>query len=189
MKKLEYILIFIILMILCFLLYIYVKAESFIDSTPVSPLISSQLISAIANVVGVSPRRISNLIFNGDISKKQLNVSFIILEANLSELSKNEMKAVDVTNFSNGLFDSGNFIITINDQSVLLNKIQPNNTPETTKNFFNNTSLITIANYANNKYISVPNDASYTNFYKLNIDNKYNIKPNLITIPNTASFM
>ena len=177
MKKLEYILIFIILMILCFLLYIYVKAESFIDSTPVSP--------SIANVVGVSPRRISNLIFNGDISKKQLNVSFIILEANLSELSKNEMKAVDVTNFSNGLFDSGNFIITINNQSVLLNKIQPNNTPETTKNFFNNTSLITIANYANNKYISVPNDASYTNFYKLNIDNKYNIKPNLITIPNT----
>ena len=93
------------------------------------------------------------------------------------------MKTVDVTNLSNGLFNAGNFIIIINNQSILLNQIQTTNTPTNTINYFDNKALITIANYATNKYISVPNNASLTNFYKLNIDNNYNIKPNINTTP------
>jgi hypothetical protein len=182
--------IFIIFIIICLFLYLYVKSESFfsipINTIPSTTLISSQLTSAIAYVIGVSPRRISDLVFTGDISKQQLTVYFTILEANLSELSNNEMKANDATTFSNGLFNAGNFIVKINNQSVLLNQDQTH-TATTIPNYFNNNSMITIANYATNKYISVPNDASYTNFYKLDIDNNYNVKPSLITIPFSAS--
>jgi hypothetical protein len=187
MKQLKHILLFIILIIIFLYLYIYVIYEKFDDSIPTitsSLPISSQLTLAIANMIGVSPRRISNLSFTGDISKLQLNVSFIILEANLIELSNNEMKASDATTFSNGLFNSGKFIIYINNKSILLNQSQTNNTPTTTANFFDNTNLITIANYATNKYISVPTDASLTKFYTLDMDNNYKVKPSLITIPN-----
>lgn len=188
MKQLKHILLFIILIIIFLYLYIYVIYEKFDDSIPTitsSLSISSQLTLAIANMIGVSPRRISNLSFTGDISKLQLNVSFIILEANLIELSNNEMKAIDATTFSNGLFSSGKFIIYINNKSILLNQSQTNNTPTTTANFFDNTNLITIANYATNKYISVPTDASLTKFYTLDMDDNYKVKPSLITTPNT----
>ena len=57
--------------------------------------------------------------------------------------------------------------------------------PTNTAIFFDNTDLLTTANYANNKYISVPNDESLTNFYKLDIDSNYNIAP-FITIPSTT---
>ena len=187
-KEIKFILLCIILIILCLFLYLYVKIENFDNSIPTTTAniaISSQLTTAIANMIGVSPRRISNLSYTGDISKHQLNVSFTILEANLTELSNNEMKEVDATNFSNGLFKSENFIININNQSILLNQNQTNNTSTTTANYFNNTSLIAIANYAKNKYISVPNNDSLTNFYKLDIDNNYKVNPNFITNPNT----
>lgn len=191
MKNKTYIFIFIIL-IICLILYLYVKSESFDNSIPTTSNIpiSSQLTSAIANVIGISPRRISDLIFTGDISKMQLNISFTILEANLIELSNNEMKADNATAFSDGLFAAENFIVKINNQSVFLNKTksqtknQNSITPTNTANVFDNTSLITIANYATNKYISIPNDSSLTNFYKLDIDNNYDIKPG-ITIHNT----
>ena len=190
--QIKYIILFIILIIICLVLYLYVKAEKFGDttipsSTPTTTistgLISIQLTIEIARVLHISPRRITNLKFTGDISKRQLNVSFTILEANLTELSNNEMKTVDVINLSDGLFNAGNFIIIINNKSILLNKIQPTVTPTNTINYFDNKALITIANYATNKYISVPNNASLTNFYKLDIDNNYNVKPNINTTP------
>ena len=63
--------------------------------------------------------------------------------------------------------------------------IQDNTTSTISNNIFNNTELINIANYANNKYISVPNDVSLTNFYKLDFDSNYNIAP-FITIPSNT---
>jgi hypothetical protein len=194
MKKytqIKYIILFIILIIICLFLYLYVKSEKFSDTTvvssptptPTTGLISIQLTEEIARVLNISPRRITNLKFTGDISKSQLNISFIILEANLTELSNKEMKAVDATNVSDERFNSGNFIIIINNKSILLNKIQSTVTPTNTINYFDNKALITIANYATNKYISVPNTASLTNFYKLSIDNNYNIKPKINTTP------
>ena len=181
MKNKKYIFIFIILIIICLTLYLYVKSESFDNSTPTNtsniPIIS-QLTSTIANVIGISPRRIIDLIFTGDISKMQLNISFTILEANLTELSNNEKNADNATAFSDGLFAAENFIVKINNQSVLLNK-----TKTQTKNQNSITSTNT-ANVFDNKYISIPNDSSLTNFYKLDIDNNYNVKPG-ITIHNT----
>lgn len=188
MKNTKYILIFIFLLIISLFIYLYVKVESFatLQSISSSSLISNQIITEISRVIYISPRRISNLSFTGDISTGKLNVSFNILEPNLTELSNNEMKADDALKYSNDLFNTNKFIIIINNQSVLLNQIQNNTTPMATTNYFNNTGLITISNYANNKYISVPNDHSLTNFYKLDIDNNYNISPNIknnITIP------
>lgn len=86
-KEIKYILLCIILIILCLFLYLYVKIENFDNSIPTTTLsiptttaniaISSQLTTAIANMIGVSPRRISNLSYTGDISKHQLNVSLL----------------------------------------------------------------------------------------------------------------
>ena len=57
--------------------------------------------------------------------------------------------------------------------------------------FFNNTGLQDISQYSNNKYTSVPNDASLTNFYKLGIDSNFNITPQLTPeiIPQTTAFV
>jgi hypothetical protein len=55
------------------------------------------------------------------------------------------------------------------------------NIPDLTQNigdrYFNNSGLLDIAKYSKNKYIGVPNDASLTNFYTLEYDNNFNIKP------------
>ena len=49
-------------------------------------------------------------------------------------------------------------------------------------NVLNNNSSLNIdgnTNIASNKYISVPNDSSLTNFYKLGIDSNFNITPTI----------
>lgn len=174
-----YTILFILFIIILLYLYLYVKFESFKNKNPIT--ISEKLIAEISKIIGVSPRRISNLTFTGDISKRQLNVSFNILEANLIELSNNEMNAIDATTFSNNLFESGNFIVNINNKSILLNQnIKSDTKPTDYSSYFNNMHLKKIAKYANNTYLSVPNDASFTKFYKLDIDNNYNVKPKFI---------
>ena len=52
-------------------------------------------------------------------------------------------------------------------------------TPTNDVSFFNNEDLREISKYAIDKYISVPNDASVTNFYKLGFDENYNIIPKI----------
>ena len=51
-----------------------------------------------------------------------------------------------------------------------------NNNTELAK-YFNNTGLLDIAQYSQNKYTTLPDDKSLTRFYKLGIDNNYNIVP------------
>jgi hypothetical protein len=52
---------------------------------------------------------------------------------------------------------------------------------------FDNPDLKEISTYSNNKYISVPNDASLTNFYKLGVDNNFNIVPQLASQPTISN--
>jgi len=165
-------------------LYLYVKIEAFENpTTPQSTLpnvtISTQLASEISRVLGISVRRVINLIFSGDISSGSLMVAFIILEPNAGESTKQEPNAADAAKLAHQLTTSGNFKVFINGLSIVLYKM-----PKPTKNsnnFFDNTGLQDISTYSNNKYISAPNDESLTNFYKLGIDSNFNITPQIAT--------
>ena len=173
-------LIFFILLCLC--LYLYVKAEKFTDTIPIPTidLISSQLTKEIGRVLHISPRRISNLTFTGDITKRQLTVSFTILERNLIESANDEINANDAITLYTYLFSTGNFIVSINNQNVVLNE-NTATTPTNKGMYFDNIGLKTISKYIDGKYIyPVPTDSSLVNFYKLNIDENYNVRPKII---------
>ena len=171
---------------ICFLLifvflYLYVKVETFAttQSNTIQP-ISIQLTSEISRVLSISTRRIMKLTYTGDYTKGVLSVSFIILEPNLVEYGNSEMNANNAAKLTNDLINSNSFKVNINGMSVVLNKI--NNTPYTATSidtYFNNTGLNDIAKYASDKYVSVPNDASFTNFFTLGFDNNYNIIPKM----------
>jgi hypothetical protein len=177
-------------------LYLYVKLESFDGSTittipqNTNPLptfaiptikpdlpISNQLSSEIARVLRISKRRISNLIFKGDISSGKLQVMFNILDPNAAEIANNESMSKDVAMLAHTLTLNNNFKVLINGISVMLDKIQTSN--KDINKFFDNTNLLDITDYSNSKYISVPNDESLTKFYKLNIDKNFNIVPSI----------
>lgn len=177
-------------------LYLYVKLESFDGSTittipqNTNPLptfaiptikpdlpISNQLSSEIARVLRISKRRISNLIFKGDISSGKLQVMFNILDPNAAEIVNNESMSKDVAMLAHTLTLNNNFKVLINGLNVMLDKIQTSN--KDINKFFDNTNLLDITDYSNSKYISVPNDESLTKFYKLNIDKNFNIVPSI----------
>lgn len=159
--------------------------------------ISTELISQIANKLNISIRRIQNLIYNGDLSKQHLAVSFTILDPNIIEANKGETNAQTAADTANTLFMQNAFTVKINNINIMLSKINntstdsktssktsTSNTPYATVNmstYFNNTSLQDISKYALQTYREVPNDASLTNFYSLKIDNNYNINPVLDT--------
>ena len=44
---------------------------------------------------------------------------------------------------------------------------------------FKNKDLLEISKYFINKYVSVPNDPALTNFYKLGVDENYNVMPKI----------
>ena len=58
-------------------------------------------------------------------------------------------------------------------------KADQSNSP-TVASVFNNEDLKEISKYAMDTYLSVPNDASLTNFYKLGFDENYNVTPKII---------
>ena len=172
-------------------LYLYIKLESFdSNSAPTNPLptfaiptikpdlpISNQLSSEIARVLRISKRRISNLIFKGDISSGKLQVMFNILDPNAAEIVNNESMSKDVAMLAHTLTLNNNFKVLINGINIMLDKIQTSN--KDINKFFDNTNLLDITDYSNSKYISVPNDESLTKFYKLNIDKNFNIVPSI----------
>jgi len=184
---------FLISFILIFLiLYCYVKVESFVTTTPQTTQsvqavptqpqlpISSQLTTEIARLLTISPRRINNIFFDGDITSGKLLVSFFIQEPNFTESLKREKNATDAGIIANNLLINENFIVSINSQIVKLGKLtNPTPTSTETSDFFNNKGLLDIAKYSNNKYISAPNDESLTNFFKLDIDDNFNLIPKI----------
>jgi hypothetical protein len=181
--------------LVCFILifiylYLYVKKEHFAaDNTPLPTFavprlesdvpISKQLTSEISRVLKLSERRITNLLFKGDVSSGILNVIFIILEPNPVEIVNKEKPAKDYAIIATNLFNSGNFKVYINGINITLKKLNIKNENKKINNFFDNTGLIDISKYSENKYNSVPNDESLTKFYKLDIDDNFNIKPKI----------
>jgi len=184
---------FISLILIFLILYCYVKVESFENTTipqttqpvqilPTQPQlpISLQLTTEIARLLNISPRRISNIIFDGDITSGKLLVSFFIQEPNFTESLKREKNAADAGLIANNLLINDNFIVSIGGQVVKLAKLtNPTPTATETSDFFNNKGLLDVAKYSNNKYISVPNDESLTNFYKLDVDDNFNLIPKI----------
>jgi len=177
-------------------IYLYVTLESFNVSTQttkpqslsnkstVSTIpnilntpISTQLTSEIGRVLNISSNRILNLTFTGNISNGSLNVSFTILEPNTAQSANLEKNSKDVNELVNKLMSLNQFKVFINGVLVILYKIV--SAPVPTPNYFNNNGLTKISDYAKKKYISVPNDASLTNFYKLGIDDNFNIVPQI----------
>jgi hypothetical protein len=144
--------------------------------------ISIQLLNQIASKLGVSVRRIQNLVFNGDLDSQLLYVSFTILDPNIIESQNGEPNSQTTATNAHNLFNKHNFIVQINGVNVKLNKI--NQTVPTMPNgivdnsiYFNNHGILNIANYSQQKYKMVPTDSSLTNFFNLKIDGNYNINP------------
>ena len=172
-------------MILLIGLYLYIiikKRENFDNTIPQSP-ISTQLLNQIASKIKVSVRRIQNLVYNGDISKQMLSVSFTILDPNVIELQNGESNAQTIANNVNNLFIQNQMTVQINGINILLSKINQTrahiipNAKVDNSIYFNNNGLQDISKYALQTYKEVPNDASLTNFYNLKIDSNYKINP------------
>lgn len=159
--------------------------ESFYDA------ISTQLLSEIALILGISVRRIQNLTYVGDLDSRTLAVSFTILDNNVIEMSNGEPNAQTVANNVMNLFNTNNFIVTINGVKTKLTRINtssannasssslPNQQLSRYASYFNNKGLLDISEHAKNKYNKVNTDSSLTNFFKLkiNTNNNYKIEP------------
>ena len=160
-------------------LYLYVKNESFYvdESTYSNSQISYQLRVEIARVLSISKNRINNLVYDGDISKGQLNVSFIILDPNTSSTEQSSKNSAIL---ANELMVNGTSKVLINGIPVVLSKIP--NTGQNSQNsntFFDNMGLKTISKYSLDKYNSLPKDESLTKFYTLGFDDNYNLIPKM----------
>ena len=170
---------FICFILIFVFLYLYIKIESFAKPPP-NPPISAQLYSEIARVLNVSPRRVNNLKYSGDVSLGSLNVTFFIVEPNDVEIRNNEPKSVDAENLVIKLITDNNFKVFINGLSISLYKM-PNPTINQST-YFDNKGLKKINNYIDDVYVEVPNDVSLTNFYKLGFDSNFNIQPQIVPI-------
>jgi len=159
--------------------------ESFYDA------ISTQLLSEIALILSISVRRIQNLNYVGDLDSRTLAVSFTILDNNVIEMSNGEPNAQTVANNVMNLFNTNNFIVTINGVKTNLTRINTSRVNDTSRSslpnqqlsryasYFNNKGLLDISEHAKNKYDRVNTDSSLTNFFKLkiNTNNNYKIEP------------
>jgi hypothetical protein len=181
---LQFKLLILVLAVLIIAIYLHIiikNKENFIGDINDQP-ISIQLLGQIAAKLGVSVRRIQNLIYNGDVATQILSVSFTILDPNVIEVNNGEKNAQTVANNAYSLFVNNNFIVKINNINVRLSKTNSNsnNSPTATLDnsvYFNNTGLLDISNYSQQKYIQVPNDPSMTHFYSLKMDSNFNLKP------------
>ena len=173
----------IIIIITLVYLFLYKKFnESFYDA------ISTQLLSEIALILGISVRRIQNLTYVGDLESRSLAVSFTILDNNVIEMSNGESNSQTVANNVMNLFNTNNFIVTINGVKIKLTRINtssnanasssnlPNQPLSKYASYFNNQGLLDISEHARNKYNKVNTDSSLTNFFKLKIDNNNDYK-------------
>ena len=176
------------LILLLIFMYIYVKQENFEVTQTTTPIttvaqqpIGVQLRNEIGRVLEISSSRINNLIYEGDINLNTLRIDFDILDNNLIANLNNEITKSEAENKAIGLIQTDTFIVRINNKSIILRVLlpQPTQTEDEKPKFFNNKGLKEISTYANNKYISVPNDESLTKFYTLGFDKNYNLIPKI----------
>lgn len=157
-------------------LYLHIKMVESFESP-----ISAQLTEQIAAKLGISPRRVQNLRFQGDIATQQLGISMTILDPNIVEMNNGEANAQTIATNANILFQQNQFNVMINGYNVLLYKLNPTSAgPISAADksvYFDNKGLLDIANYANQKYIAAPVDNSMTRFFNLSINPDYSISP------------
>ena len=84
----------------------------------VSGTISEQLTQEIALKLGMSPRRIKNITYDGDINQNRLNVSFTIIDPNIIEINKGEPNTLTAANNANELFYQNRFTVNINGNNI-----------------------------------------------------------------------
>jgi len=172
-----------ILILLLIFLYLYSKKENFENeqATQSTLPISTQLRNEIGTLLNISPSRISNLDYEGNLIMNTLRVHFDIHDNNLDETLNNEPSKMEAKKIVDALMLTDKFIVSINNRTVILRKMIPKT--EKTKieksRFFDNQGLKEISIYTKNKYISVPNDESLTKFYTLGFDKDYNLEPKL----------
>ena len=178
----------IVIILITLYLYNYNKNinnfENIIQTSSQQPY-STLLHEQISLKLNISKRRVVYVNYTGNLDTnldtKLLNVSFTVLDPNITELQNGEQNLQTVINNANSLFNTNMFTVKINNNNVMLNKI--NNKTSNIKSvidnsiYFNNTGIRDMATYSNNKYISVPNDKLLTQFYELKYDNKFNLKP------------
>jgi hypothetical protein len=177
----------VILIITLISLYIYSKKENFdndSDNTSQSQEqlpTSVQLRNEISRLLDISKSRIHNLIYEGDIKLNSLRIDFDILDNNFNENIQNEISKDEAGKKAIDLIRNDKFIVRINDKSVIIRPIlQSNRDKEIQKDkYFNNEGLKDIVKYTKNKYITVPNDESLTNFYTLGFDKDYKLEPKI----------
>ena len=155
--------------------------------------ISTLLQEQLALKLNISYRRLTNIKYTGNLDNKILNISFTILDTNLTEIKNGEQNTQTVVNKANNLFNTNKFIVNINGVNINLHKINNRNNKNNTNNNvndnnilnkginFNNSGLQDISTYVNNKYISAPNDKKLTQFYELKYDTKFKLNPVLST--------
>jgi hypothetical protein len=150
----------------------------------ISRTVSEQLTKEIAVKLGISVRRIKNITYTGDMNQNRLNVSFTIIDPNIIEINNGEPNTLTASNNANELFYQNRFTVNINGNNIMLYKINQtsrdsneNISSKSLEKYFNNTGLLDISDYADQKYKIVSNDSSMTRFYKLELDSNYNIKP------------
>ena len=172
------------LVLLLIFTYIYVKKENFETNTTspntIADPISFQLKNEIAKVLDISPTRIYNLKYEGDIKNNILNVDFGIFAGIVT--SQTEKSQYQASQKAFNLITNDTFYVTINTQPIKLRKmaVLKNDSALNDKSFyFKNEGLKTILNYTKNKYTSVPNDESLTKFYTLEFDKDYKVTPKL----------
>ena len=170
---------FICFMLIFVFLYLYIKIESF-AIPPTNSTISAQLYSEIARVLNVSPRRVNNLKYSGDISSGSLNVTFFIVEPNSIETKNDEPNSTDTEKLALQLVADNNFKVFINGFNIVLYKMPTPTINQST--YFDNKVLKKINTYIDNVYVAVPNDISLTNFYKLGFDSNFNIQPQIVPL-------
>ena len=150
----------------------------------ISRTVSEQLTKEIAVKLGISVRRIKNITYTGDMNQNRLNVSFTIIDPNIIEINNGEPNTLTAASNANELFYQNLFTVNINGNNIMLYKINQtsrdsneNISSKSLEKYFNNTGLLDISDYADQKYKIVSNDSSMTRFYKLELDSNYNIKP------------
>jgi len=175
----------IILIITLILLYIYCKKENFTSPQPTikeeQKPIDVQVRDEISRVLEISKIRIYNLVIEGNINKNELMVDFDILDNNFNKV-QNEISKDQAIKKTIKLINNDMFFIKINNKSIILRKFLNRDKQIQTnlEKHFNNEGLKDISKFVKNKYISVPNDESLTNFYTLGFDKNYNIIPKIL---------
>ena len=174
------------LLLLLIFIYFCAKKENFVNneenpkpSMTLPNTLSFQLTNEIAKLLEISPGRIYNLKYEGDIKSNMLYVDF---EIHNNKSHKTEKSQSQASKQAFDLVTNDIFFITINNQAIKLKKklnVKKNSALFDTSVYFKNEGLKDIAKYSNNKYITVPNDESLTKFYTLEFDKDYKLMPKI----------